>query len=107
MISAGLKPGVLVRYTERDEQGESVFDPVYYPAGIPPGGWPAKFDLEAFGGLSFIIHKHFSLGGQFSYSLTKVRGPRNLGVSRLNGEYNNVINLRFTYILDTVKKKKG
>lgn len=99
MIDLGLSPGFMVRFSERDQAGDDV-------TNDPPEGQPDIFDLAGYGGLNFIIHRNFMLGGQFSYSLFKVRGPREPGISRLNGEYNNVISLQFTYILSQVKKKK-
>jgi hypothetical protein len=100
-LTFGITPGVAVRFKQFDEDGDNV-------TGNPPEGQPHRFDLSGFAGLYFIIHKNFALGGQFSYSMTRVRGPYigGLGLSRLLGEYHNNLTFDFKYILDSPKKGK-
>jgi len=100
MVNAGLQPGFLTRFSERTSDGQDITNQVVQPNPV---------DLEVIGGLYFIIKKHYMLGGKFSYSLFKIRGPDSFstGLSRLVGEYNNDITISFTYILDTVKKRKN
>ncbi|HWB62246.1 MAG TPA: outer membrane beta-barrel protein [Chitinophagales bacterium] len=99
MFSLGLAPAVMVRYRERNENGDD-------DTNAPPDGQPRRFDLSAFGSLHFLIQQHYGIGLKFSYSLLKIRGPQYPGLTRVAGEYNNVLSLNFMYILDTVKKKK-
>jgi hypothetical protein len=102
MFSAGVNLGFLVNYKEVDEQGTIVSDT------ITPQ--PSKFDLDAFGELNFIIKKQFGIGVKYSYSMIPFRGVENrylypYRLTKINGEYNNVITVRLMYILGTVKKK--
>jgi hypothetical protein len=97
MLTLGLAPAIVTRYKQFDEDGDNV-------TSNPPEGQPHRFDLSAFGGLYFIIHKNYAIGGKFSYSLTRVRGPNINGLTRLLGEYNNDLTVDFMYILDTAKK---
>ncbi len=101
MFSLGLTPALLIRYKEWDSQTglEVNYD-------NPPFGQPRKFDLSAFGGFYFVIKQHFVLGAKFSYSVLSMRGAE--PNSRVNGQYHNVINVRFMYIMDkaSFKKKK-
>ena len=103
MFSAGLSIAALVRYKERSEGGQ------YLTNNPPNGEYPKKFDFCAFGALNFVIHRNYMLGIKFSYSILPLRGPH-LGASlnRLLGEYNNVLNFHFAYIMDknTFKKKR-
>lgn len=97
MFSIGLCPSVLVRYKERDYNGNDV-------SVNPPDGQPNKFDLGGFAGFHFVIKQNFLLGGKFSYSFTKIRASL-LG-TKVNGQYNNYLTFQFMYILDSIKKKK-
>jgi hypothetical protein len=97
MASVGFAPAVMVRYNERNLDGQD-------QTSNPPLGPPRKFDLNVFAGFGFIVKKNFFIGGKFSYSCLKIRGPMNL--SRVNGQYNNVLSFKFMYILDSIKKKK-
>jgi hypothetical protein len=101
MFSVGLIPAVLVRYKEWDRV--SGFEVDY---NNPPFGQPRKFDLSAFGGFYFVIKQHFVLGAKFSYSVLSMRRAEN--ATRVNGQYHNVITVRFMYIMDkaSFKKKK-
>jgi hypothetical protein len=99
MFSLGIQPGVMIRYKERNENGDD-------DTNNPPNGQPKRFDLSAFGMLNFVIKNNYCLGVKFSYSVISIRGPQYPGLTRLLGEYNNVLAFRFTYIMDTVKKKK-
>jgi hypothetical protein len=98
LLTLGLAPAVLIRFKEINEDGQNVTN---YP---PPEGYPHRFDLSAFGGIYFIIHRNYAIGGKFSYSITKIRGPNINGLTRLFGEYNNDLTVDFMYILDTAKK---
>ena len=95
MVSAGLTPAVMVRYKE-------YYDGINITAA-PAAGVPSVFDLSAFGGIHVVIKEHYAIGGKFSYSLIKLRPS--LDGTRVNGQYNNVITVRFMYILHGVKKK--
>lgn len=99
LLSLGLAPAVMTRYKQFDEDGDNV-------TNNPPEGQPHRFDLSAFGGFYFVIHKNYAIGGKFSYSITKVRGPNLTGISRLLGEYNNDLTVDFMYILNTTPKNK-
>ena len=99
MFSVGLAPGYMVRFNQRDEQGnDQTNNPNLF------FGEPRKFDLAAFANLHFIIKKYYALGLGFNYSVLKIRGPSNL--SRINGQYNNVLTLRFMMIMDKSMFKK-
>ncbi|MDB5282360.1 MAG: hypothetical protein JWO06_1435 [Bacteroidota bacterium] len=100
MFSLGLSMAALVRYKERTEAGQD-------DTNNPPNGQPKSFDFCAFGALNFIIHKNYMLGIKFSYSLISLRGVQYPGLSRASGEFNNVLNFHFAYIIDksTFKKK--
>jgi len=98
LLNFGLAPGVLVRFKQFDEAGDNV-------TSAPPEGLPHRFDLSAFGSLYFIIHKNYAIGGKFSYSITRVRGPNLAGITRLLGEYNNDLTLDFMYIMPAPKSK--
>ncbi len=97
MASIGIAPAFMVRYNERNYDGQNVTD-------NPPFGQPRRFDLSGFVGFGFVIKQNFYLGGKFSYSFLKMRGP--YSGSKTNGQYNNVLTFSFMYILDAVKKKK-
>jgi len=96
-LTLGLAPAIVTRFKQFDEDGDNV-------TSNPPEGQPHRFDLSAFGGIYFIIHRNYAIGGKFSYSITRVRGPNLNGLTRLLGEYNNDLTVDFMYILDTAKK---
>ena len=100
MFSLGLAPSVMVRYKERTEAGQD-------DTNNPPNGQPKKFDLSGFAMLNFIIQKHYMLGIKFDYSLISIRGPQYPGISKVLGEYNNVLTFRFGYIFDKTSFKKN
>lgn len=97
VLNFGLTPGVVIRFKQFDQAGDNV-------TSAPPEGQPHVFDLNAFGGLYFVIHQNFMLGGQFQYSITRIRGPNLNGLTRLLGEYNNDLTFDVKYILFTAKK---
>ena len=98
-ISAGVAPGVLVRYKEFNESGFNV-------TGSSSYGQPHKFDLGAFAGIQYTLKKHYAFGFKYSYSTISIRnaqpGRQN---GWINGQYNNVLTFRFVYILGPIKKK--
>jgi hypothetical protein len=100
MFSLGLTPAVMVRYQERNEVGDD-------DTNNPPNGQPRRFDLRGFAALHFFIQQHYGFGIKFAYSFLSIRGAQYPGLSRVLGEYNNVLTLRFMYIIDktTFKKK--
>ena len=100
LLNVGLAPGVLVRFKQFDEAGDNV-------TNAPPEGQPHKFDLSGFVSMYFIIHKNYAIGGKFSYSITRVRGPNLAGITRLLGEYNNDFTIDFMYIMNPPKKGGG
>jgi hypothetical protein len=97
-ISAGFAPSVMVRYKEFDQDGINV-------TGRSPFGQPHIFDLVAFAGIQVTFKQHYGLGFKYSYSTISIRNAE--ADTRVNGQYNNVLTLRFVYILGPVKKKKG
>ncbi len=100
-ISAGIAPGVLVRYKEFNEDGINV-------TGQSGYGNPSKFDLDAFAGIQYTLKKHYGFGFQYSYSATSIRAAqpgRENGWIR--GQHNNDLTFRFMYILTAPKKKHG
>lgn len=102
MVGVGMAPAVLVRSQEelngRRENAQG--DPVYLS---PSGREPRRFDLSAFGSVSFIIKKMIAITGRFSYSVLPIRDA--YPTSRVQNQYNNVITLRVMYILKTKKQK--
>ncbi|HLP51783.1 MAG TPA: porin family protein [Chitinophagales bacterium] len=98
MFSVGLTPSLLVRYKERDLNG---MDPV---AVNPNYQTPKRFDLSGFAAFGFVIKQQFYLGAKFSYSFLSMRPA--LPNTKTRGQYNNVINFRFMYIMGQLKKKK-
>ena len=100
VFSVGLSVAALVYYQQFDEDDDNV------TSNPPEGSQPHKVDFCGWASLDFIIHKNFMIGGKFSYSLIKFRGPRLPGISAVNGEYNNDLSLRLSYIIPTVKKSK-
>lgn len=99
MFSAGMNISMLVTYSERNELGQNITDTVQPQ--------PKKVDVEAFAALHFIIKKQFAIGLKYSYSMVPFRGveDRYIYETKIHGEYNNVLTLRFMYILSAVKKK--
>ena len=99
MFSVGLTPSLMIRYRERDAKG---LDPnvVYAQTHITP----KRFDLSGFAAFGFVIKQQFYLGAKFSYSFISMRPPDS--GTKTNGQYNNVINFRFMYIMGQIKKKK-
>jgi Outer membrane protein beta-barrel domain len=99
MFSAGLNLSFLARYYERDYKGLNITDT------IQPQ--PKKFDLDAFAAVHFIIKQQFGIGLKFSYSMLPFRGiePFYASTTRIYGQYNNVLTVRFMYILSAWKKK--
>ena len=89
IFSAGLAPGYMVFYKEKNN-GINVTD-------NPHLGQPRKFDLPVFAGVSVIIKKHYVIGWKISYSTLKIRSS--YPATRVNGEFNNYMTLRFIYIL--------
>ncbi len=99
-FSAGVNVSFLVRYNERNEIGQDITDTVQPQ--------PRKFDLDAFAALHFIIKQQFGIGLKFSYSMLPFRGVEDeyKKYTKIAGEYNNVLTVRFVYILSAWKKKK-
>ncbi len=97
MFSIGLSPGYMIRYKQRNEQGDDITDNPFF--GLK------KFDLEGMAALHVFVKQQFGFGLKFAYSLIKLGGPTG-NLSRANGRYNNVLTLRFMYILDPGKLKR-
>ena len=99
MFGVGLSPQFLIGYKEIDESGVNITDTVHPQ--------PKKFDLDVFVQGHVIIKKQFAIGVKYSYSMIPFRGiePKYYGHTKINGEYNNVITLRFMYILSAWKRK--
>ena len=99
LFSAGINVNLLTNYKERDEKGINITDTV-----TPQ---PKKFDVNAFASIHFVIKKQFGIGLKFSYSMIPIRGiePIYATLTHIHGEYNNVLTLRFMYILSAWKKK--
>jgi hypothetical protein len=93
MFGAGLQVSALARYQQTDTNGVNV------TAHPPPNGeQPRKIDLLGQVCGTFFIKQRIGLGLRFAYSLLKIRDA--VSDSHLKGEYNNVISLRFSYLLD-------
>jgi hypothetical protein len=95
MFSAGLMPGVLVRFKEY-VNGQDVTD-------NPRMGEPRRFDLSAVAGLTFLIKGRYGIGGRFSYSLLSLRNPD--PESKARGQFHNVISFRLMYLLEGKQRK--
>lgn len=96
MFSVGLTPSILVRIKENNESGlDATVQPNYIDR--------KRFDLSGFAAFGFVIKQQFYLGAKFSYSFLSMR-PAESG-TKTNGQYNNVINFRFMYIMGRLKKK--
>ncbi len=97
MFSVGLTPSILVRVKEYNESGlDATVQPNYIDR--------RRFDLSGFAAFGFVIKQQFYIGAKFSYSFISQR-PAESG-TKTNGQYNNVINFRFMYILGRLSKKK-
>jgi len=99
LFSAGVNVSMLVSYYERNELGQNITDTVQPQ--------PKKIDADVFASLHFIIKKQFAIGLKYSYSMIPFRGveDRYLSETKIHGEYNNTLTLRFMYILSAIKKK--
>jgi hypothetical protein len=99
MFSAGLNFGALTQFKERNER-DTIITNTVQPQ-------PKKLDIDAFASIHFIIKKQFGIGLKFSYSMIPFRGvePEYATLTHIHGEYNNVLTLRFMYILSAWKKK--
>ena len=112
MVGAGLSFGALLRYEEhavdtisRDLTNTAAGTVIQPPFGAPSYKFqpPAKFELAGQIHASFIIKEQFSIGIRFSYSFLKIRDAVNQ--TKIKGQYNNVITIRFAYLLDPKKMK--
>ena len=92
MFGAGLQLSALVRYQQSDTAGKNVTD---HPT---PDQQPRKIDLMGQVCATFFIKQRIGVGIRFAYSLLKVRDAIQ-GVN-IKGEYNNVISVRISYLLD-------
>jgi hypothetical protein len=103
MFSAGVNIGYLAAFKERNETGTIITDTV--------SPQPKRVDVDGFLALHVIIQKQFAIGIKFSYSFVPFRGieEQYSTLTKItSGEYNNVVTLRFMYILKaTTFKKKG
>lgn len=97
MFSLGLTPSLLVRVKERNEDGTDATTNQFYITR-------KRFDLSGFAAFGFVIKQQFYIGAKFSYSFISMRPAE--PNTRTNGQYNNVINFRFMYIMGQIKKKK-
>ncbi len=97
IFNLGLSFGALVRFKQTVNGLNQTDNPI--------SGTPSRFDLSAQGGLHFLIKQKFGIGARFSYSLIPLR-PAFPGPTKVRNQYNNVVTLRFMYILDSIKKKK-
>lgn len=98
MFSIGLTPSIMIRYKEQNREG---VDPII---ANPNYIIPKRFDLSGFAAFGFVIKQQFYVGAKFSYSFISMK-PAEPG-TKTNGQYNNVINFRFMYIMGQLKKKK-
>lgn len=93
MFGAGLQLGVLTRYSQTDSAGNNI---TANPE--PKGQQLRKIDLSAQVCATFFIKQRIGIGVRFSYSLLKLRDS--VYGSSIKGEYNNVVSLRISYLLD-------
>lgn len=96
IFNLGLSVGALVRFKQTVNGIDQTDNPI--------SGTPKRFDLSAQGGLHFLIKQKFGIGARFSYSLLALR-PAFPGPTKVRNQYNNVVTIRFMYILDAIKKK--
>jgi hypothetical protein len=96
MLSVGLAPGYMVRYREYNYDDIEV-------TRSPPFGQPSRFDLAAQGGVHFVFRQHYAVGFQFHYSMLKIRTAA--FNTRVDGQYNNYLTLRFMYLIGGAKKR--
>jgi hypothetical protein len=82
MVERRVSSGVMVRYSERGNDGVDV-------TRNPPLGKPRLFGLETFAGIHFIIKKHYGLGFKYTYSVVKVRAAADR--TRVSGQFNNLL----------------
>lgn len=101
MFGAGIQLGVLTRFSQRDSAGNNI---TAHPE--PKGEQPRKFDLSGQVCATFFIKRRIGIGLRFQYSFLKIRDA--VVGSKVLGEYNNCISIRFSYLLDpkNVKWKK-
>lgn len=97
MFTVGPSFGAMIRYKEQ-LNGIDVRDSSGY------GGSPKKIDIGVTAGFQFLIKQRFGIGARFTYSVMGIR-PARTAETRVSRQYNNVIAIRFMYILDAVKKK--
>ena len=98
MFGAGLQLGVLTRFSQRDSAGNNI---TANPE--PKGQAPRRFDLSGQVCATFFIKQRIGIGLRFSYSFLKLRDA--VVGSKVLGEYNNVISIRFSYLLDPKNPK--
>lgn len=95
-VSAGSAPSFMVRYKEFNQDGINV-------TGHSSYGQPSMFDLTVFAGIQYTFKQHYALGFRYAYSTISIRKAG--AGTRTNGQYNNVLNFRFVYILSRPLRK--
>lgn len=109
MAGVGLSFGALVRYKE--SALDSVNRDLTHYSGTVKTLYgkeyeyqaPRRFDLSFQAHASFVIKEQFTIGIRFMYSLLRTRDAVN--TDKIKGQYNNVITVRFSYLLDPKKMK--
>ncbi len=99
IFGLGLNLGTLLRYKEITRYGN---DTTNAPA---PFIKPSRFDLGVQASFTFLIKEQFGLGVKFQYSVLSSRPSYESVSSKIKGQYNNLITVRFSYLLDTKKMK--
>lgn len=99
IFGVGLNFGSLLRYRETTTLGT---DTTNSPA---PFVAPRRFDLSFQTGFTFLIKEQFGLGVKFQYSILSMRPAYESPNTRIRGQYNNTITVRFSYLLDPKKMK--
>ncbi len=93
MFGLGVQLGVLARYSQTDSAGNNI---TKNPE--PNGEQPRKIDLSGQACATFFIKRRIGIGVRFAYSFLKLRDA--VQGSRVKGEYNNIVSIRFSYLLD-------
>ena len=97
MIGVGPALGFQVRYKETDPTGIDITNSTFNVQ-------PRPLDLSLRLQFTFLIKEHFGIGAGFQYTVLSLRPA--LPGTRVNGTFNNVINLRLSYLLTGKRKSK-
>lgn len=94
IFGVGLNLGTMVRYKQTDARGEDITN------NATRNVMPRKLDLAFQTSLAFMIKRQFGIGVKFQYTMLSLRPAVDLTNPKIKGQYNNMITVRFTYLLD-------